>query len=206
MVIWVAPFLAFTIAFAVTYVELVTSNYPRTGFLVIRCWKLYLYSGIYGAIACGVTVFWGYLVEGGFVSFSGAGDSNIWLRTVVIGFSAKAFLHIRLFTVHSGGKNGLPIGVETLVQPFEPWLLREIDLCHFNEMSSFLGDVKNEYTDLDDVKRMIDIDVSALPKDGAEAKAFRIDVKQAKTVMEALGLYLTFLGRGSVRRLFHKAF
>jgi len=206
MVIWIAPFLAFAIAFAVTYVELVTSNYPRTGFLVVRSWKLYLYSGIYAVIAGGVTVFWGYLVAADLISFSGAGDSNIWLRTVVIGFSTKALLHIRLFTVHSGGMDGLPIGVETLVQPFEPWLLREIDLCHFNEMKSFLKGVEIEYTDLDDVKRMIIKDVSAMPQDRAEVKAFLLDVDEAETVTGVLGLYLTFLGRGSVCRLFHKAF
>jgi len=185
MVIWIAPFLAFAIAFAVTYVELVTSNYPRTGFLVVRSWKLYLYSGIYAVIAGGVTVFWGYLVAADLISFSGAGDSNI---------------------VHSGGMDGLPIGVETLVQPFEPWLLREIDLCHFNEMKSFLKGVEIEYTDLDDVKRMIIKDVSAMPQDRAEVKAFLLDVDEAETVTGVLGLYLTFLGRGSVCRLFHKAF
>ena len=206
MVIWIAPILAFSIAFAVTYVELLTSDYPRTGFLVVRSWKLYLYSGIYGVIAGGVTVFWGYLVEADVVSFSGAGDSNIWLRTVVIGFSAKALLHIRLFTVHSGGMDGFPIGVETLVQPFEPWLLREIDLCHFNEMKSFLKGVEIKYNNLADVKRMIIEDVSALPKAGAQTKAFLLDVDLTHTVMGVLGLYLTFLGRGSVRRLFHRAF
>lgn len=194
------PIVAFAVAFLVTILELITTKYPRTGFLLRRCTKLYLFAAIYGTVATAVMVCLGYFVHSGSIVLEGPALSRSWVQALAIGLSTKALLHIRIFNVAVGGRD-FPIGVETLVQLFEPWLLREIELDHFNRMRYFLAPIVRTYPDLAEVKKMIRGDVPAtLP--AAERSAFLHDVDNAESVESACELYLGFLGRDSLGRLF----
>jgi len=132
------PILAFAIATFLAFLELVTSKYPRTAFLLRKSSALYGYVLVYGLIAFGVTLGIGSLIKAEIIKLSGIGLSNPWAQAVAVGVSFKALLHIRLFSV-SVGSETFPIGVETLVQLFEPYLLRTIDLDCFNAMEAYIA-------------------------------------------------------------------
>jgi hypothetical protein len=194
------PPIALTVASLATILELVTSKFPRTGFLLRRSLKLYLYALIYGVLAATVMACLSHLVAKGTISLEGSGLSQTWIQALAIGLSTKALLHIRIFNVAVGGRD-FPIGVETLVQLFEPWLLREIELDHFNRKRLFLAPLVTAYTDLSSVRKRIRGDVpTSLP--APERSAFLHDVETAESVESVFELYLDFLGRDSLRRLF----
>lgn len=148
------PLLALAIAFLIASLELITSKYPRTFFLLRGSWALYSYAAIYGLIGFGITLAIDSVTRHGAITLEGPGVANPWVQAVVIGVSTKAFLHIRLFSV-STGRDSFPVGMETLVQIFEPWLLRTIELAHFNALRGFLESRAARYPDLDDMKRRI---------------------------------------------------
>ena len=200
----VGPLLAFVVAGLVTTLELVTSKFPRTGFLLRRCPKVYIYASIYGTLAAAIMASLSHLLAADVIQLTGPALSQTWIQALAIGLSTKALLHIRIFNVAVGGKD-FPVGVETLVQLFEPWLLREIELYHFNQMRYFLTPIVESYPELDTVKAKIRADVpTTLPS--AERSAFLHDVEQAENVELAAELYLVLLGRDSLRRLFRDAF
>jgi len=120
----------------------------------------------------------------------------------VIGVTLKAFLHIRLFNVTIGAES-FPVGVETLVQLFEPWLQRTIELDHFNALRNYIAPLALRYTDLDLVKKQIAQNLPpSMSAEGVEGKAFLADVQQASSVTEVMRLYMTSVGR----RLFDSVF
>jgi hypothetical protein len=96
-----------------------------------KCSALYWYAFIYGVIAFGVMLGLDYLLKQKTVTLEGFGLANPWWRAVAVGLAVKAFLHLRIFSVGVGGQT-FPIGTETLVQLFEPWLMRTMELYHFN--------------------------------------------------------------------------
>lgn len=194
------PLLAFGIATLATLLELVTSKYPRTFFLLKRSWALYAYPVIYGVIGFGVTVGLGLFVETGTIKVEGLGLSNPWIQAIAVGLSIKAFLHLRLFSVGIGSQS-FPIGVETIVQVFEPWLLRTIELHHFSMSREFLTSRANRYHDLNDVRARITANLPPTFPD-QERAAFLADVGRTTTVTEAMELYLAFLGKRNFDRVF----
>lgn len=200
MVYFGPPLLAFGVATLIASLELITSKYPRTFFLLKKSCALYVYALIYGVIGCGVMLVLDLFIKAGSIKLEGFGLSNPWVQSVAVGLSIKAFLHIRLFSVGVGSQS-FPVGIETIVQLFEPWLLRTIELDHFNAGRNFIGSRANKYSDLDDVKRRIK---DNLPRTFSEQErtAFQADVDRATTVVETMELYLGFLGRKSFDRVF----
>ena len=91
--------LAFGIAALVTALELITSKYPRTVFLLKASRSLYVYAAIYGVI--GLAVRWGLdpLTQSGTIKLEGLGLSNPWVQSLALGVTIKAFLHIPDFSV-----------------------------------------------------------------------------------------------------------
>jgi hypothetical protein len=85
---------------AVTGLELITTGYPRTSTFVMRSSWFYGYVVIYGVIAGGAYALLPTI--GDQLTIKGLGDSSPWVKAVVIGFSVKAVLHIRIFTVSRG--------------------------------------------------------------------------------------------------------
>ncbi len=188
-----AAILAFAIAAAITGLELVTSKYPRTYFLFRRSISFYGYLVVYGVIALGVVLLLDVLVANEVITVEGIGLENRWVQAIAVGISIKAFLHIRLFNV-SVGTQSFPVGIETVVQLFEPWLLRTIELDHYNALKQFLAPRLASHTNIDVVKAKAK---SNLPRalSREERAAFESDVDQAATIEEVMELYLSLLGK-----------
>jgi hypothetical protein len=129
--------LAFAVAAFVTAAELLTSQYPRTARFALQSVYFYAYVIIYGVLgAVGLALL--PLVSDQ-VTIEGAGANNPWTKAALIGFSVKAILHIRVFSVATGPGQSFPVGLESFVQIFEPWLLRQLELDHFDRQSAFIG-------------------------------------------------------------------
>lgn len=192
--------LAGILALSITIAELVTSKYARTYFLVMRSQWIYVYALIYALIAFGVMLLVDTLTENGLIKLEGLGLSNIWVRAIVVGVSVKAFLHIRLFNVTVGSSN-VPIGVETLVLVFEPWLLDQLTLDHYNLKAELIGERVKKYPDLTIVRAKIN---GNLPSEWPKEKkvALSSDVDKAASVEEAMEAALTYLGKRTLDRLF----
>jgi hypothetical protein len=86
---------AFVVAGLVTALELITTKYPRTSGFVLQIKWFYAYVLIYGVL--GAIAYSLLPLLAGEVALTGIGLSN-----AVVGFSIKAFLHIRIFTVSTG--------------------------------------------------------------------------------------------------------
>ncbi len=194
------PVLAFVIAAFIAVLELVTSKYPRTFFLLKKCSALYIYALIYGAVGFGVMLGLDHLVSQKMVSLEGLGLSNPWWQAVAIGLSVKAFLHLRIFSVGVSGQS-FPIGTETIVQLFEPWLLRTTELYHFNAGQEFIASRAAKYTVLADVKVKTKASVPT-SFSSTEKAAFNADVDNATTVENVMELFVNFLGRRTFDRAF----
>lgn len=192
-----AALFAGMLAFVITLIELATSKYPRTcHFLFKKSWKFYSYSIIYGAIAF---VFMLWLSDSGLIKLEGVGISNIWIQSILVGISTNALLHIRLFSVTAGSQS-FPIGIETILQVFEPWLLTEIKLEEFNAVKEFIGNAETKYSNLDTVKTKIMANIPSISD--KDKVIFKLDLDTKTTVSEAMELYLREFGKKSFIRIF----
>ena len=184
------PLLAALVALVVASLELITSTYPRTFVFIGRHWALYAYAALYALIAFLVQLGWDVLQ--GSVSATGFGLSNPWVRALVVGISVKAFMHIRLFNVTVGAQS-FPVGVESLLQLVEPWLLDSIRFEYLSGVETFINPYAQRYSDLAQVKTTI-IDRSSQILSGLEHAGFATSVNQASTVDSAMKLYLKLVG------------
>src|SRR5712691_3051267 len=128
--------IAALIAAAVTGLELITTEYPRTSTFVLRSVWFYGYAVIYGVIAGSAYAI--LPLVGNQLTIETLGVSSPWVQAAVIGFSVKAVLHIRIFSVSRGPGDQFPIGLETVVQLFEPWLLSGLELDHYFRELNFV--------------------------------------------------------------------
>jgi len=184
--------LAFVIAALMAWVELVTSKYPRTGNFVAQSWPIYAFAAIYGLIAFGSRAGLDYLVTNGFVKIEGIALADPWIQSVIVGLSTKAFMHIRLFSVTAGSLS-IPIGVETIVLIFEPWLLDEIDLDEFLTVRKFVQQRAAHHPNLANVRNLV---AANLPRQDSKARdAFLLDIQNSASVVEAMELYIHKVGR-----------
>src|SRR5262245_54022133 len=103
---------AFVLATAIAGLELVTSKYPRTFFFIKKYVWLYLYALVYGLLSFGFMIGLDALMKANAIGFSGPLNTGRWGWSIAVGFSTKALLHIRLFTV-SGGSQSFPVGIES---------------------------------------------------------------------------------------------
>jgi hypothetical protein len=192
--------LAFAVAAVIATMELITSRYARTLSLLKRCPTLYGYGVIYGLISVGVLLGLDTLVKTGIVSVQGLELSNAWVRAILVGLTLKAFLHLSLFTV-TAGSNSVPVGIETVVQLFEPLLVRGIDVYHYCAVQDLIAPRAARYNDLPDVKNRI---LNPMPKflPPEQQTSFAGDVNAAQTVKEAMEMCLNVLGKGLFERRF----
>lgn len=193
------PLLSLITALCLIKLELVTSKYPQTFFLIKRSTHLYLYSLSYGIISFFLMFGLKFLIDAGSIKLEGYAISNVWVQAIIIGIATKALLHIRFFNV-SIGSQSFPIGLETIVQLFEPWLLRKIEIFEFNELRTFIQADAERYKSLNYVKRKIKENMPPLPN--AENIAFKEDLNGKATVSEAMELYLRYFGKRSFKRIF----
>lgn len=192
--------LAAVVAALITALELVTSKYPRTFRFIRGCWALWVYALIYGLLAGGAWLAIGPLESSGEFHVSGALSKSPWLAAIGIGLSTKALLHINLFTVSSGGQS-FPIGTESIVQVFEPWLLRTLLVHEYNAVLEFVRPFEGKYPILTDAKqRAIAHKPATLPN--AESQAFEVDIDRCRSVHDVLDLYLRTFGARSFQNAF----
>jgi hypothetical protein len=191
--------LALAIASLITTIELITSKYPHTAPLIGKCRYLYAYVLIYGLISFGVTLGFDQLVQSGRIKLEGVG-ADPWWQAVALGFSTKALLHIRIFSVTAGAQS-FPIGTETIVQLFEPWLLDQVMLYEFNAVKKFIAPRAAAHLNLAQVKRDI---LENLPPafSGPERTAFQADINNQTSVVDAMEMYLSRFGKASFDRVF----
>ena len=109
--------LAFTVAIAVTALELLTTKYPRTAAFVCHTVWFYVYIVIYGAIAAIALAL--LPVLGAHIQSDGINLMNPWIAAAAVGISVKSLLHIRIFNVSTGPGKDLPVGLETIVLLFD---------------------------------------------------------------------------------------
>ena len=170
---------AFAVASSVTAIELITSRYPRTARFALSSTWFYVYFLVYGVLAAaGLALLPCSAPQ---VSTGGIGASNPWTQAALIGFSVKAILHIRIFAVSTGPGQSFPVGLESFVQLFEPWLLRTIELDHYSAQSKFIAPRAAAYPHVDDARTQSKNN----PPPGlspAEKAVFEADIDQANTV------------------------
>ena len=198
---WVYPALAFVVAALISSVELITANYPRTYFLVLRKSRaLFYYALIYGLLAFIITLAADYLVAAGKLKLEGMIVGAKWFRAVAIGIAVKSLLHINLFNITTGSQT-LPIGIETITKIFEPPLIRRIIFDEFDAVRTFLAPYIAKYSNLTDVKALIAANVPpTLPPQ--ESQAFETELNKAANVTQAMERGLRFLGRQTFVRIF----
>ncbi|HYU11605.1 MAG TPA: hypothetical protein VEK82_03445 [Stellaceae bacterium] len=192
-----AALVAFAVAATITGIELITSKYPRTCFLLLRCGAFYAYVVIYGLIAFGTTLLLPFLP----IKFEGSGQSSLWVDALLVGMAIKAVLHIRLFNVTTGPGNDFPVGLETILQLFEPWLLRTIDLDHFMRVRRYLESRSGRYPNAGSVRDKILPNIPPALSAGERA-ALISDLAHLTTVNELMELYLRYVGRSTFEQIF----
>lgn len=111
-------------------------------------------------------------------------------------------MQLNIFTVTSGSSS-FPIGFQTIVQLFEPYLLRLILLDEFNSVRNYVTPVANKYTSLDTVKAMIKQNIPP-SLSAQERAAFENEIDKEVQVLGAMERFLRFLGRGTFGRVFPK--
>lgn len=199
MTLYAAPVVAGLIAGFFCVLELITSKYPRTFFLLKASLPLYAYGAIYGVIGLGVYLLLPAISDQ--ASLRGLGVANPWIRAAAVGLTVKAFFHVRLFDVTTGPGKSFPIGVESLVQIFEPWLLRGIDLDHFSCSKAFLSAKAQQYADVAGVRLRAIQEIPPSFSDSDKA-VMESDLNKASTVERVLGVYLTYVGRRTFQTVF----
>lgn len=193
--------LAFILAGTVAWLELVTSKYPQTVYFIRKYWALYVYALVYGVVGCALMLLLPLLS----IKLEGPWISSRWVQAVIIGFSTKAFLHIRLFTAGS-----VPIGIESILHLFEPTLLQNIELEEYYKVKEFLSPRAEKYSDAPTAGATTPLEavttriLDGLPSNfaGAERLSFETDVKRASSILTAMEVYLRRFGR----RLFSQTF
>lgn len=183
--------LAFAVAAFVTGVELLSSEYARTVPFAVRSIWFYTYVliyGILGAIALAILP----LVSDQ-VTITGVGANNPWIKALLVGFTVKALLHIRVFSVTTGPGQSFPVGLESFVQLFEPWLLKELQLDHYTKQTAFIAPRAQRFAGPIDARNV----AKGNPPPGlstAEKVVFDADVDQAASAAQVIAVYLKYSG------------
>lgn len=198
---FLASLVAFGIAALFSTLELITRDYPRSfSLLWRRSWAVYVYAAIYGFLAALIVWLLDVLIAEDRLKLEGLGLSNSIVRAIWVGLSAKAFLHLRLYTITVNGQP-FPVGVETIVQTFEPWLMNTIRLDHFDAVREFLKPYAARYTNVKEVRRLIKDNIpSDLPEN--QRKALITGSQKGANPVDLMDDYLQFLGRRNFERVF----
>jgi hypothetical protein len=183
--------LTFMVAALVTAIELITSKYPRTARFALKSVWFYAYIVIYGVLGA-IALALVPLLDGQ-VTVEGFGSHNPWIKAALIGFSVKAVLHIRVFSVSTGPGQSFPVGLETFVLLFEPWMLRTIELDHYNEQDEFIQPRARRCHGVATTRTRAKNNPPPSLSD-AEKVAFKADIDQAAKPVQVIAAYLKYAG------------
>jgi len=182
---------AFGVAASVTALELITSKYPQTFIFVLKSPWFYAYIVIYGLLGATALALLPFVADQ--VKTEGGVFANPWVKAALVGLSVKAFLHIRIVTVTTGPGQSFPIGLESFVQIFEPWMTRWIELNHFSEVDKFIAP-RAEKTP--DVGKGRGLAIGKIPTtfDDKEKTALIDDFNRAATSYNVISEFLKVFG------------
>jgi len=201
--------IAFGIGAFFTWFELRTSKYPNTGFLIAWQRPVLIYCTIYGLIAIGGFLLSGSLIVTGKLKIEGLGLESPYapyILAAVLGLSSKAIMQLNLYTV-TVGSTPFPLGFQTIIQLFEPYLSRSILIKEFEEVRKFVTPYADKFPDSDKanlgrVKKMIQDNIpTSLPQQ--DKAAFENEINKEIQVREAMERFLRFLGHGTFVRVFN---
>ena len=132
---------------------------------------------------------------------SSVGLANPWIKAAVVGFTIKAFLHVRLFTVSTGPGSSFPVGIETIVQLFEPWMLRSLELDHWNKQQAFATARAGAFPTVAAASAQALANIPTVTTHAVRA-AFNADIAAAGTQAEVIVVYMKYFGTASAKRVF----
>jgi hypothetical protein len=161
---------------------------------------LHIYGTFYSAFAGCIAFILNNLLSAEIIKISGLGLSNSWWQAILVGVFTKAFMKTRLFTVSNGVGDPFPVGIDSIVQIFEPWLLNNIRLDDFNHVRTFIKPHADRLDDLRQVKQCIKRNIPTLPR--VEMEAFLVDLDKTRSTTEAMELYLRRFGTTTFLRVF----
>jgi hypothetical protein len=127
------------------------------------------------------------------VTIEGIGTTNPWIKACLVGFSVKAVLHIRIFTVSTAPGQSFPVGLESFVQLFEPWMLRSLELDHYYAQSAFIAPRAAKFATVADARTQASANVPP-GLSPADTAAFNADIGQATTPAQVIAAYLKYAG------------
>jgi hypothetical protein len=198
---WLAGATAFAIAFLFTWMELRTSkDYSNTGFLLWSSGSLWIYCSLYGLIALAGFLLSNLLITNSILTIQGLGLQSPYVRALVLGVSSKAIMQLNLFTVTSG-PTPIPIGFQTIVQIFEPFLLYQIKLAHWVGVNDFVAPFAAKYPDLNQVKTKIKQNIPPFIS-ADERGAFANEIDKDQRVEDAMARYLRSFGKKAFLSVF----
>jgi hypothetical protein len=178
----------------VTLVELVTSKYPRTfRLLATSSLQFWIYPPIYGLIAFGCMSGLDALSASGALKLEGTFAANKWLQAISLGIAVKALMHIRIFTVTTDS-GSFPVGIESIVQLFEPWMLESIDLDEWQAVRKFVNARLNARYSTWTLQQTQARIRANLPRRLQTNPGFTLDLNACTTTLECMELYLRRCG------------
>jgi hypothetical protein len=192
--------LAAFIAAGITLLELTTSSYRHTHFLLWKHWQIYLYFVIYGAIAAGLMAFVDVLIANKYITLQGLGTGSPWVRAVIVGITVKALTQITFFNV-AAGAGSMPVGISTFIKIYEPTLLDSLNLAVWNDGRDFIAPFALRYSNINQVRQLIAANLP--PTLSTERKAAVLsEIGMKLTVVEVMEVFLNAAGRSTFRRTF----
>ncbi|MCX6674024.1 MAG: hypothetical protein NTY37_09630 [Methanothrix sp.] len=207
-------FLAFIVAAFIAFLQLETTTYPHTNFLIRLKLITVVYSLFYGALG---VIFYGIVVYTGIDML--IGDKIVkepYLQAVLVGIFSKGISDWNFYTLPIGD-NAKPLGIKTITEPIESTLLKKIDEEEYNSLKEYVTPVRDCYCKTQNdgaerpeekvLKRICD----SLPANSKAKKlAYKEDLKNVMAdydsdgakVSAALEKYLRDFGKRSYERVF----
>jgi len=192
-----AALLALLISSVMSAIQLVTSQYPNTWFLFTprKSKAFYAYCILlWGGVGFVTSLLLNTLIANDVVTIKGLNLQSPWVRAVIVGLSAKAFAQLSFYDLTVGTRT-VPLGPGLIVQPVQPWLLKQIGQDEGSDLRNFVTDRAAKYPDLQNVRWRI----KHAPHDltGSDRIAFELQIDAALTVEEAMEIHVRVQGRKS---------
>ncbi len=188
---------------SVSCLELLSSKYQNTfGFLLGSSRALYLY-GLYYGILAGIA---DLALDGGVLGgvarvANGQEVTSPWAHALLAGVATKAFMQLNLFTLALNSTTSMPVGLQTFTQILERPLIRHILLDEFGEVRAFVEPYSQVRQNLEEVRALIKKNTPP-GLQGPEEKGFAESIDKAGSPLEAMELFIRFVGVKPFRRVF----
>ena len=203
MVFWPGIGVAVALGFMVSCLELLTSKYPNTiGFVLRSSASLYLYGICYGLVAAGADFALDNGILNGAIKLANGQETNSpWWHAILAGVAAKAFMQLNLFTLATSSTTSMPVEIQTISQIFERPLTRRIVSDEYEKVRAFVDPYAKKYQSIALVKSTIKGNTPSGLK-SAENQGFDAEVDNATSALEAMELFLRFVGVKVFKRAF----